>query len=131
MCLPVETPRLFATPDPRPCGWAGGTGLPDEAAVRDLMWRAAGLIRTRRDLEDAAACLGAWHGRLSTRASYAARGPEGRRLASLVTVGLLIACAALRREESRGAHVRADFPDRDDSRFGGHLCVRRSGNNHH
>ncbi|MBM3819999.1 MAG: hypothetical protein FJW14_13415, partial [Acidimicrobiia bacterium] len=33
---------------------------------------------------------------------------------SLVTVGLLLARAALRREESRGGHFRADFPARDD-----------------
>jgi len=32
-----------------------------------------------------------------------------------VTVGRLIARAALRREESRGAHFRLDFPERNDS----------------
>jgi L-aspartate oxidase len=37
------------------------------------------------------------------------------RLRSLVTVGLLIARAALRREESRGGHFRSDFPRRDDA----------------
>ena len=36
------------------------------------------------------------------------------RTASIVTVGRLIARAALRREESRGGHYRSDFPDRDD-----------------
>ena len=40
--------------------------------------------------------------------------PELHRLASLVTVGLLVTHAALRREESRGGHFRADFPRRDD-----------------
>ena len=36
------------------------------------------------------------------------------RTASIITVGRLIARAALRREESRGGHYRSDFPDRDD-----------------
>ena len=39
---------------------------------------------------------------------------EGWRIASILTVGRLIARAALRREESRGAHYRDDFPVRDD-----------------
>ena len=34
--------------------------------------------------------------------------------ANLLTVARLIARAALRREESRGAHYRDDYPERDD-----------------
>ncbi len=33
---------------------------------------------------------------------------------NLLTVARLIARAALRREESRGAHYRDDYPQRDD-----------------
>ena len=36
----------------------------------------------------------------------------------------MVACA-LRREESRGAHQRIDFPRRDDSRFLAHSLVSR------
>ena len=36
-------------------------------------------------------------------------------------VGRLMARAALRREETRGSHARADFPSRDDVKFRIHL----------
>ena len=49
---------------------------------------------------------------------------ELRRLSSLVTVGLLIARAALRREESRGGHFRTDFPQRDDIHWQKHVVGR-------
>jgi L-aspartate oxidase len=44
---------------------------------------------------------------------------------NLVTVARLIARAALRREESRGGHFRADFPERDDRRWKVHVVEVR------
>ena len=38
--------------------------------------------------------------------------------------------SGLRREESRGAHQRTDFPDRDDERFLVHQLVRRERRRH-
>jgi succinate dehydrogenase / fumarate reductase, flavoprotein subunit len=44
-------------------------------------------------------------------------------LKSLITVGEIIISSALSRQESRGAHFRSDFPNRDDHNFLKHsLC---------
>jgi len=88
--------------------------------VRALMWRAVGLFRTREGLHDALDRLdGAWQW-LQTRPM--ASTPEDARLASVITVGRLMARAALRREESRGAHYRLDFPERQDGLWRKHVA---------
>jgi len=86
------------------------------AQLQDLMWQDVGLFRDATPLARAVRRLdAAWH--------QAADGAETRaetlsgedwRVLSLVTVGRLIARAALRRQESRGAHFRLDYPERDD-----------------
>jgi L-aspartate oxidase len=97
--------------------------VPEPFEVRDLLWRRAGLIRTGGDLEEAVARLSGWRAALGRAATaHGAATREQRRLASLVTVGLLIARAALRREESRGGHFRADFPRRDDIHWQRHCA---------
>ena len=47
-------------------------------------------------------------------------------LANMLDVAETIVVSALRREESRGAHQRTDFPKRDDQRFLGHSLVHRN-----
>jgi L-aspartate oxidase len=80
-----------------------GATTVDRDALRDLMWRHAGLERDAAGLAEAAAALAGWRADDPT--------PAGREDANLLDLGRLLVHAALRREESRGAHSRTDFPE--------------------
>jgi L-aspartate oxidase len=105
--LAAEPDEPFSQPD-------AGTTLPSASDVRDVMWRDAGLVRSRSGLAPLVQRLSGWRAAVSRARTTSTGDRELRRVASLVTVGLLIARAALRREESRGGHFREDFPQRDD-----------------
>ena len=102
----------------------GGVALPSAYEIRDLMWRAVGLLRTHADLQRASDALA----QLARSATIAVqRRPcdsERARVLSIATVGWLIATAALRRTESRGSHFRTDFPARDDLHWSKHISNR-------
>jgi L-aspartate oxidase len=123
---PVERSSLCRAPEPVTLR-APGSSLPARSDdVRDVMWRHVGLVRTREGLEDAVARLGEWSSAVEHVLASRSMDRDHRTLASLVLVGLLIAIAALRRQESRGGHFRADFPARDDLHWHRHISdVRR------
>jgi L-aspartate oxidase len=85
------------------------------------MWRHAGLLRSHDTLSELVGHLFAWWEHMAGVRAAAPADRDVRRLSSLVTVGLLIARAALRREESRGGHFRTDFPHRDDIHWRKHI----------
>jgi len=97
------------------------SSIPTEHEVRDLMWRHAGLVRNREGLEQAVARLAAWSCAVDSARHDRISDAAFRRVSSIVTVGFLIVRAALRREESRGGHFRADFPSRDDLHWNTHV----------
>ena len=94
----------------------------DIRAVRDLMWRHVGLFRDEAGIAAALAELEpAWDNLRDHRTGGGGLDAAGWQTANLLTVARLIARAALRRAESRGAHHRRDFPARDDLHWKRHL----------
>jgi succinate dehydrogenase/fumarate reductase flavoprotein subunit len=81
------------------------------------MWQSAGLFRTGDGLVSAVMRLEA----AGATAETTPRDLDSWRRLHLLTVTRLIARAALRRQESRGGHFRADFPHRDDRHWRLHV----------
>jgi succinate dehydrogenase/fumarate reductase flavoprotein subunit len=93
--------------------------------LRQVMWEDGGIMRNREGLVGAADALKDIREQLEASACR----QEGQdltgtlELRSAVRVAGLILDGALRRQESRGAHFREDFPERDDEKWLGHLQV--------
>src|SRR5712664_749045 len=79
--------------------------LPVRHTMRALMWDAIGIRRHQVGLDQARAELETWASALPDDSV------ESHETANLALVGWVMAEAALRREESRGAHYRIDFPE--------------------
>lgn len=105
--LPADLTGPLSTvldlPHPEPSRIASDF-LPDRATLQQLMWSAAGIVRNEDDLRAAQAQLRRWYvPDLNTI--------EARETANLLQLSNAVVTAALAREESRGAHFRADFPE--------------------
>jgi len=110
--------------EPSPVSDGDSPEVAAEDEIRTLMTTAAGLLRDAASLAPAVARLRQWQRSLEARGAF--RGADAdARLSSIATVGWLIAKAALRREESRGGHFRADFPARDDLHWRIHVAEIR------
>ncbi len=78
--------------------------LPARDAIRAMMWDEVGILREGAGLERVRAILGAW-----SRARPLDR--VALETGNLALLGWVMAEAARRRQESRGAHYRLDFPE--------------------
>ncbi|SPF36344.1 L-aspartate oxidase [Candidatus Desulfosporosinus infrequens] len=90
--------------------------------IQDLMWDNVGIIRDGVGLKKATELLLAWE-----RDDLATCCVDDFETANILTVGTVIAKAALDREESRGGHFRSDYPLRLDELWQKHSLQRKEG----
>ena len=89
--------------------------------LRRIMEKKAGIVRCRLSLEEGQRELAGLADILDRE--FIQR--EGIEFQNMLTISQLVVDSALRREESRGAHYRSDFPEKDNRRWGRHTLVRR------
>jgi L-aspartate oxidase len=80
-------------------------------SLKSLMWRAAGVRRSGDQLAEAAENIDRWCRYVLPR-QFA--DPAGWELQNMLTNARLMIAAALAREETRGVHLRTDFPAQDN-----------------
>ena len=100
--------------------------------MQKTMEESAGIYRTRAALETAVERLRQLRTRLADIAIEDDSHTFNTERVSVIELGFMvdiadaIVAAAIKREESRGAHQRTDFPARDDVRFLAHSLVYRN-----
>jgi fumarate reductase flavoprotein subunit len=115
----------------------GKTGGRERIAdIRDQMQKileeSAGIYRDGAKLAWAVGCLRELQDRAANLAiedhsrTFNTERVAALELSCMLDVAEAIAQSALRREESRGAHQRTDFPARDDRRFLAHSLISRT-----
>jgi L-aspartate oxidase len=87
-------------------------------SLRSLMVRRMGIVRDRAGLLEAERAVAFWCRYALVREFQSRLGWE---LQNLLTAARLMIGSALQREESRGVHFRADFPQRDDVHCNRHI----------
>jgi len=96
--------------------------------LRKILWTDGGILRNRPGLARATAAVDA----VKKEADLLPLSNEPRQVQRVLELRFaaqsaeIILQAALRRQESRGAHFREDYPAQDDQNWRGHLQVRRS-----
>jgi L-aspartate oxidase len=91
-------------------------------SLKSLMWRDVGVGRNGTSLSEASEQLTHWCRYVLPRQFS---DPSGWELQNRLWTARLMIQAALAREESRGCHVRTDFPEIDDPGWNRHLTFSR------
>ncbi len=91
-------------------------------SLRSLMWRNVGITRSAKPLEEAQEIIKFWQRYVMDKMFDQ---PEGWQCQNMLTICLLMAQAAQKRQESRGVHFRRDFPNTNDKNFKKHVDITR------
>ncbi|OYV92949.1 MAG: L-aspartate oxidase [Planctomycetia bacterium 21-64-5] len=91
-------------------------------SLKSLMWRAAGVRREASGLSEAEETVGHWCGYVLNRQFD---DPAGWQLQNMLWVARMMIAAAAMRQESRGVHLRTDFPSLDNAHWRKHLAFVR------
>ncbi|MEO7422110.1 MAG: L-aspartate oxidase [Ornithinibacter sp.] len=94
----------------------------ERLAVQRAMSRGSGPVRSAESTDQALDALAALAALAPTEAEP---GPGTWETTNLLHLGQALTAVAHRREETRGGHVRSDFPDRDDRRWLTRLTTTR------
>ncbi len=92
--------------------------------LKSLMWRSVGVRRSEEQLALAAEDADRWCGYVLPRQFNE---PGGWELQNMLTVSRLMIEASRLRAETRGVHVRTDYPATDNANWRRHLTFRRDG----
>ncbi len=129
--------KIPASPDDRSGGkierlLGGGKGAPHGeimTRMQETMMEKVGVFRNAAEMTEAVAIMG----RIREEFADVRAGDGGKRfntgllealeLENLLDIAYMTAITALRRTESRGAHSREDFPERDDDRWLKHSLI--------
>jgi succinate dehydrogenase/fumarate reductase flavoprotein subunit len=98
--------------------------------LQRLMWEKVGVVRGEEQLAAALSSLDepryqTGSLRVSQHRRYNAELLDALELRSMLLTAEMVVSSALRRRESRGAHVRLDYPERDDAQRQANIVVRR------
>jgi succinate dehydrogenase / fumarate reductase flavoprotein subunit len=101
--------------------------------MQNLMMQKVGIYRTEKEMAEAVRALKDLRGQygeiglLDRGRGFNTSLLEILELGNLLDLAYITACTALRRRESRGAHARDDFPERDDAAWLKHSLARLDG----
>lgn len=88
-------------------------------SIQEIMWDKVGIVRSAKSLREALGFFAQWQ----FLHNHLCQDVQSLEVVNMLTIGNLMAKAALLRTESRGGHYRDDFPEREDELWCRHIVL--------